>query len=209
MLISFENLKNHFKHGMPKGVLHIGAHYAQELQSYLDSGIEKIIWIEANHKIADKLKQEISKHPGSTSYFFAAHEFDNLEIDLNVSNNEESSSIYEFGTHAVEHPHVVYVDKITVKTSSIDTFMLTNNIDRSFFDFVNIDIQGAELLALKGMKNQLEHVRYIYLEVNEKPLYQNCALIGDIDIFLSKNGFSRAAVAMTKHGWGDALYVKD
>jgi hypothetical protein len=50
-------------------------------------------------------------------------------------------------------------------------------------------------------------VKAIYLEVNEKELYKNCGLIGDIDIYLEKYNFKRVKTVMTEHGWGEALYI--
>jgi hypothetical protein len=49
----------------------------------------------------------------------------------------------------------------------------------------------------------------MYLEVNEKELYHHCALINQIDDFLSRYNFKRVLTKMTEHGWGDALYVLD
>ena len=62
-------------------------------------------------------------------------------------------------------------------------------------------------MALKGATQSIKYAKAIYLEVNEKELYKNCGLINDIDIFLSKYNFKRVLTEMTKHGWGDALYI--
>jgi len=98
-------------------------------------------------------------------------------------------SILEFGTHSQEHPHVIYVDKILKKSITVDTFFERNNLDTSIYNFWNFDIQGAELLALKGATKSIKYAKAIYLEVNEKELYKDCALIDDIDIFLSQYNF--------------------
>jgi len=134
---------------------------------------------------------------------------DNKEMSFNVSNNVQSSSIYEFGTHLQEHTWVHYVDKIIQKSITVDTFFKINNIDASKYNFWNFDIQGAELLALKGAINSIKYAKILYLEVNEKELYKNCALIGDIDNFLEEYHFRRVDTEMSVHGWGDAFYVRD
>lgn len=206
MLIKFEEIKNHFSLGIPRGILHIGAHNAEELDAYTAAGIETVAWVEANPMLFASIMKKIGGRPGSTMHWFAAHERDGEVIDLNVANNGESSSILELGTHKTEHPHIHYVGKIPVPTRTIDTFFKSSGLDPIMFDFVNIDIQGAELLALKGMKKHLKNVKYLYLEVNEKMLYEGCALIEDIDNFLLGYGFKRVLTEMTQHGWGDALY---
>ncbi len=74
--------------------------------------------------------------------------------------------------------------------------------------FLNVDLQGAELLALKGMGDLLKHFDHAYIEVNERELYKGCPLVGEIDAFMAKAGFVRKETVMTKHFWGDALYQR-
>ena len=130
-------------------------------------------------------------------------------MTFNVSNNVQSSSVFEFGTHSIMHPEIVYVDKIQQKTITIDTFFEKNNIDASKYNFWNFDIQGAELLALKGAIKSIQYAKVIYLEVNQNELYKGCGLIGEVDVFLSNYNFKRVLTNMTGWGWGDALYILD
>jgi len=93
-------------------------------------------------------------------------------------------------------------------TKTMDVLFEENKENMSDYNFMNIDIQGAELLALKGSKCLLEHMDYLYLEVNEEHLYKNCPLISDIDLFVKQFGFERVETSMTKWKWGDAFYIK-
>lgn len=208
MLINFEQLKPLMEKTPVTGVLHLGAHQAEELEGYKSCGIERIIWVEANTGLAVPLINRTINDLGSTVVFGAAFNEDDKLLELNVANNGESSSLLNFAEHAIEHPQVQYVGKIQTWAFRIDTMMNKKGFDRSLFNFANIDIQGAELIALQGMSEQLAHLDYVYLEVNEKYLYENCALIPEIDEFLDGHGFKREMTEMTKHGWGDALYVR-
>ena len=79
----------------------------------------------------------------------------------------------------------------------------------SCFDFINLDIQGAELNAIKGLGSRLANVNWIYTEVNKKNVYKNIYLVKDIDNYLRSYGFKRIATYwLPGAGWGDALYVK-
>lgn len=100
------------------------------------------------------------------------------------------------------------VDRIPVRSITIDTFFERNHIDPSKYNFWNFDIQGAELAALKGATKSIQYAKAIYLEVNEKELYKNCGLIGEIDAFLEEHHFRRVLTNMTQHGWGDAFYTR-
>ena len=208
MLIEFDKLQPLFEKTPVTGVLHLGAHLAEELEGYKSCDIHRIIWVEANTGMAIHLINRTINDLGSTVIFGAAYNDDDKLLELNIANNGESSSLLNFEEHANEHPHVQYVGKVQTWAFKIDTMMDRKGFDRSLFNFANIDIQGAELIALQGMHEQLKHLDYVYLEVNEKHLYEGCALISELDEFLSDHGFERKMTEMTKHGWGDALYVR-
>jgi len=207
MLIDFKEieqilLKNHID---IFGSFHIGAHDCEEINFYNQLGLklEDVVWIDA---IASKVN-EAKKRGIPNVYNTVITDKDDEEIIFNVSNNVQSSSVLEFGTHSQEHPSVVYVDKINLKSITIDTFFVRNNIDASKYNFWNFDIQGAELMALKGATQSIKYAKAIYLEVNEKELYKNCGLITEIDTFLLQYKFKRVLTNITIHGWGDALYI--
>ena len=209
MLITFEEIDKVLssKNIDITGIFHIGAHDCEELTLYNKLGLknEDVVWIDA---IPSKVYE--AKNRGIQNVYNAViTDKDYEEIIFNVSNNSQSSSILEFGTHSQEHPNVVYVDKIYQKSITVDTFFKINNIDESKYNFWNFDIQGAEIIALKGSTQSIKHAKVLYLEVNTKELYKGCGLITDIDIFLSKYNFKRVLTKMTNHGWGDALYILD
>ena len=80
----------------------------------------------------------------------------------------------------------------------------------SYFDFINLDIQGAELNAVKGLGSRLANINWIYTEVNKKKVYKNIYLVKDIDDYLRSYGFKRIATYwLPGVGGGDALYVKE
>ncbi len=85
--------------------------------------------------------------------------------------------------------------------------MEKNEIDGTKINMWNLDIQGVELLAMKGGLNALKHVEVIYTEVNEKELYKGCVRLEVLDDFLKNQGFKRVFTRMTQHGWGDAVYI--
>lgn len=207
MLISFDEINKILLSKMIhiNGCFHIGAHDCEEMEFYNKLGIKKedIVWIDAIPlKVIEAMQRGIPN-----VYSAVITDKDDDDIVFNISNNVQSSSVLDFKTHSQEHPNVFYIDKINLKSITIDTFFERNNIDASKFNFWNLDIQGAELMALKGATKSIQYAKALYLEVNEKELYENCGLINDIDTFLSQYNFKRVLTRMTRHGWGDALYV--
>ena len=207
MLISFEEINNILllNNIIISGSFHVGAHECEELTFYNNLKLlpNDIIWIEA---IPAKVIEAQNRNIPNV-YNHVITDKDDDEIIFNISNNIQSSSVLEFGTHANEHPHVIYVGKIKQTSITIDTFFKRNNIDASKYNFWNFDIQGAELMALKGATESIKYAKALYLEVNEKELYKNCGLITEIDTFLAQYNFRRVLTSMTVHGWGDALYI--
>jgi FkbM family methyltransferase len=207
MLICFEEISNILVENNIHiiGSFHIGAHECEEMYFYNQLGLksEDVVWIDA---IPSKVNEATNKGIPNV-YNAVITDKDDEEIVFNISNNGQSSSVLEFGTHSQEHPSVVYVDKINLKSITIDSFFERNNIDASNYNFWNFDIQGAELMALKGATQSIKYAKAIYLEVNEKELYKNCGLITEIDAFLLQYNFKRVLTNMLHHGWGDALYI--
>lgn len=211
MLIDFRKLfpKYNIK---PKGVLHVGANVGEEAPVYNELGIKDVVWIEANLPTYVLLERNVSKYNHRCFCFCVGDE--NRDAVLHVSNNgSQSSSILELGTHKIAHPEVHYIEDFPVNMMRLDAFFRKID-DRPKYninnlDFLNMDIQGAELKALKGMGDLLHQFKWAYLEVNKEELYKGCALVGEIDEYLSTFGFKRVETYWVGNtGWGDALYIK-
>lgn len=201
-----EKLKGH------TGVIHVGAHDGGEIEFYLNLGFKKSIWVEANPSVYNRLLQNVANYSefmDSKCFNFAASDNDGDAV-FNITNNDSaSSSILKLKTHSMYYPHVTVSDSITVKTTTLDNLFLRTGIDVRDYTVLNMDIQGAELLALRGAdKLVLQCINLIYLEVNFEELYEGCALVGDIDEFLSNHGFKRTVTEPTNFGWGDAIYER-
>lgn len=190
----------------PKGILHIGGNRGEEAPVYLELGITKQIWIEANPEIFEQLKQTLSNNPDALAYNFAIGEADSVPMILHVANNAgQSSSLLPLGTHRKQHPDVHYVKDIPVVMRRIDC--LIPEIVIQEYDFLNMDIQGYELFALRGMAEYLKYFKWLYLEVNLGQVYEGCGDVNQVDEFVGRFGFKRVETKMIGI-WGDALYVK-
>jgi FkbM family methyltransferase len=204
MLIPFKDIVR--KYGKPKGILHIGANVGEEAKAYNDEGIKNVCWVEANPELVPILRRNVESYKHAVIEMCVGDE-DDKEVTFHISNNAgQSSSVLELGTHKQVHPEVHYTHNLTLKTKRIDTQRCFNPAN---YDFVNIDLQGAELMALRGMGDFLKNYKYAYIEVNKNHLYVDCPLIGDIDSYLNVLGFKRVETKWCGNfGWGDALYIK-
>ena len=208
MLISIQQLGHQFQLKIT-GILHIGAHECEELNDYNKVGVptDRTYWVEAMPDKVAFCRQRYGE--GLHIYQAVIDERDDEKVSFNVTNNGQSSSILEFGSHSTSHPQVHVIGKMEMTTSRLDTLIEREQIPIASLNFVNLDIQGVELRALKSMEKYLQHVQFIYTEVNTEEVYKGCNLIGEIDEYLLMFGFTRVAQHIyTEYGWGDAFYMK-
>lgn len=209
MLIPFETLLRKYRFH-PTGVFHVGASTGQEAKDYFNAGVERVVWIEAIPDIFGKLVRNIAEFPLNVAFNECIGDEDGKELTFHISNNEaQSSSLLEFEHHKIDHPDVKFINDIPVKTKRIDTLIKERGINLKHYDFLNIDLQGCELMALKGMGDQLNKINFAYLEVNKKREYKGCPLVEDIDAYMNGYGFKRVELEWCGgFGWGDAFYIK-
>ena len=189
----------------PHGILHVGAHEAEELESYHSYGWGPVIWVEMLPEKFERLKQRFEGDPNNTVIHAACWDSDGDNLPLFRANNDgASSSLLSPQLHLVVHPRVSFVEEEGIRTSRLDSILPKD----ASFDLINFDIQGAELRALRGLGKFLDRVKWAYLEINERPLYAGCALLPELDAFLQERRFVRIAIRMSgRPGWGEALYM--
>ncbi len=123
-------------------------------------------------------------------------------------------------------PELVNLDfTVEMETTTLDQFCQQEQI--ASVDFLQMDVQGAELLVLEGATALLPTVLGLQTEVSFSPLYQNQPLFADVDSYLRQRQFDffnfeflgtpgvrrRSPVQSTSRGgqllWADAIYLRD
>ena len=201
MILNLKNLYEHYN-CVFNGVLHIGAHYGEEYTTYNDLGITPIVFVEALPNTFEILKQRVGQDCICINTAIG-----NIEgqIDMYVETADAcgSSSVLAPKLHLSQYPQVTFNSNTTkVNITKIDSL----NIPKC--NFLNIDIQGYELEALKGASNYLNNVDYIMLEVNRDEVYENCAHVDEIDLYLQKYNLVRVETEWAGGIWGDVFYIK-
>ena len=192
-----------------RGAIHVGAHEGEERTWYKKQKFSSVLWFEPNADLFPRLKQNIKDFPGQIAFNIGIH--DSLKKgQLHIASNDgQSSSLLELGTHSTYYPDVIYTGDQEVRLIRLDEFFRTTeglNIDN--YNFLNIDVQGTELNVIKSLGAWIEKMDYVYVEVNEEELYVGCALLKDIDEYLRPYGFFRMSMIMKKAHWGDAFYKR-
>jgi FkbM family methyltransferase len=188
----------------PNSVLHVGAHLGEESSLYDEVEWFPVIWIEAQPSLIQELLSKLD--PQKNQIIEAAiWDVSGLSMPLNIASNSQSTSLLDFGTHARSYPEIINIESIMVQTKRLDDIFQSSKLA----NFINLDIQGVELNALKSLGELILEVDYIYMEVNWREVYKGCSRVWEIDKFLEHFGFFRATTRWyLRPGWGDALYLK-
>jgi len=192
----------------PKGVLHIGANVGEEANIYAEMGINNVLWIEGNADLIPALNANISRYTGQKSLCALIGDADGEKVNFNISSNGgQSSSVLALGTHKQQHPDVSYVRHVPGVTRRIDCLLIEEEIKN--YDFLNVDLQGYDLNAIKGMGDYLKYFRAANIEVNTTPVYEGCALLPEVEAYMATFGFRLIQTRFLPNcSWGDGIFVK-
>ena len=180
------------------GIIHMGAHRGTEAAVY-DWFNKKTIWIEADPKIFLDLQINISEYINQKAYNFLLYNKDDELLNFNISSNDSaSSSIFQLGKKSLE-TKIKTVETIKIKTKTFDKFVEENNI-------WIVDIQGAELLAMKGAEKSLKKCKSILIEVSKEEYYIGGAEWEELKKFLNSYNFYQTSEPITSHE--DILFLK-
>ena len=204
------------KHSLDiKGVYHIGAHHGQEFESYKELGVTNLIFFEPyapnfmklNEFIQSQDTEGMNVHLENVAL---GHRDDLRTLFVETENKSMSCSLLKPKVHLDLYPKIKFDQEVEVKQTFLDKFVIESQIDPTNFNFINIDVQGYELEVFKGAAHTLCAIDYIYTEVNNDELYEDCVRMSDLDEFLGDLwGFKRVETKLVgNQKWGDALYVK-
>ncbi len=145
---------------------------------------------------AKPVKKAVSDHDGVTK--------------INLTTSPECHSLLGYEASNPCEKYTWIVDEEEVDVCSLDNWCVQNNIDTESIDIIKLDIQGAELQALRGATKILKSAKMVLAEVSFVPLYKDSPLYGEVDAFMAQAGYRRAALYPSDQPqhWGDALYVK-
>ena len=205
MLIPFDEL--FARHNVKcTGILHCGASFCQERDMYHTLRIPEVIWVEAIPDVYEQAQLRLLGYHNQIILNACVSNETGRIVKFNVSNNESQSSSYlELAHHKIIHPEVHYTQQLEMVTIRLDELLEGYNTEH--LNFGNFDLQGAELDALIGLGEKIHQFDYFYLEVNKKEVYKGCALVEELDEFLS--AFQRVETGgWVGDSWSDAFYVR-
>lgn len=208
-----------------KTIVHVGAHYGQEANRYQFWGAKRVVWVEASPEIFEKLQVNIAivrdKPPSWFAKLTKAPKTEHILINALVgetnsgtsdfhifSNSGASNSIFKMKRDSDnQFASIVETGEVLkLGINTLDASLTKIGVAPESVDILVMDIQGAELLCLKGATDVLANVKYIETEVSIRPVYEGGILLSELEPWLNSKKFYRKTYMRRSHM--NAIFTK-
>ena len=137
-----------------------------------------------------RTRREHQRLQEATSVLALLTEQDAVEYRFHIANNGgASSSIFEFAQHRDIWPDVDFVSDRWLLSSRLDTLFRREGLTPAKYPALVIDVQGAELLVLKGAGQMLGEFRFVQAEAANFESYLGNSTLEDLRQYLEPFGF--------------------
>jgi FkbM family methyltransferase len=165
----------------------------------------QVLCIEPREEAHEELERRAAKLPGIQVAKTLLGDHD-ARVEFHVHSDQSSvfrnASGSEFGK--VEH----------VPMTTLDALVRERDLPAP--DLIKLDLQGAELMCLRGATECLAHARAVILEVQILPLYKDSPLLADLTAFMASAGFRTYDILSLWHrpldgalAYGDFLFLRE
>jgi FkbM family methyltransferase len=170
-------------------VVHVGAHTGEERARYALHGV-KVLWVEPIVEMFNELVANIAKYPEQRAVRELLTDRDGEEYDFNISSNKgASSSVLPLAQHREMWPGIDYVERRRLCGITLQTLFERERLSPREYQALVMDVQGAELMVLRGAGKLLEEFRFVQAEAADFEAYTGGARLEDLQAYLRDAGF--------------------
>ncbi len=171
------------------GVVHVGANTGQERDIYRDLGLH-VVWIEPITEVFKELVGNIRDCRKQRAFCALLAEQDAVEYQFHIANNGgASSSIFQLAQHRDIWPDVDFVNDRLLLSSRLDTLFRREGLMPAKYPALVMDVQGAELMVLKGAGQMLREFHFVQAEAADFESYAGSCTLEDLHQYLEPFGF--------------------
>jgi FkbM family methyltransferase len=164
-----------------KVIFDLGAHKGEDSDFYLNKGF-RVIAIDASDKLCEAVQKRFQDHNKKNNFKilnYAVTEKDNETITFyENTDNSVWGTIFDTWVSRNNKMGTTSIEK-KVRTIRFDTLITHELHEGESIEYVKIDIEGADIMALKSLSNVKEKPRFVSLE-SEKIVWDK--LLEEFDI---------------------------
>ncbi len=181
--------RDDFLHSV-QGVVHVGAHIGQECTLYSEYGL-RVLWVEPIAEVFDELVVNIAGFPEQRAILGLVTDQDDVEYDFGISSNRGgSSSVLPLARHREMWPSIEYVESRRMRGITLQSLFRRERLSARDYQALVMDVQGAELMVLKGAGDLLQNFRFVKAEAADFESYAGGARLDDLQAYLRNAGFA-------------------
>lgn len=199
-------------------IVHVGAHFGEEGARYQKWAAGKVVWIEAAPYIFEKLEQTVrgleQKPRGLFARMFSMPRTQHVLIQALVGDQDDqvvsfhlfdndgaSNSVFKI--HRAEDDPWEAVQEtgevLQLPMHTLDKTLEEAGVSPEEVDVLVLDVQGAELMCLKGADRVLKSARYLESEVSRDVVYEGGVLLAELEPWLGERGYVRRTMLRRPH----------
>lgn len=194
-----------------KTIVHVGAHFGEEVLIYNQFCPEKVIWVEADPELFVVMKKNVAHHAsGPTQHVFVnalvtaqdgvTHKFYRYSLtaanSIRQANNKMREFFPDFQKSGME---------IDLISTSLKTLLNRLELKAEDVTALILDTEGCDLDCLKGAGEYLLAPEFIQIEGVTEEILDGMPLFNEIDTFMVANGFVR--ITELYHWVSDVVYA--
>ena len=171
-------------------IFDIGAHKGKLSKMFHEVYVDSSIYcFEPNiylHKYIKKVNQNIKIYDYAVGDQSEEKEFflNNIDLTSSLSTLNKKSFYLKIKNFIIDTSPAN--SKKNIRVITLDKFCKDKNIKE--IDFLKVDVEGYELMVLRGAKEMIHNVKYIMIEIQKNNMYQEYSK-EKIEDFLQKNNF--------------------
>jgi FkbM family methyltransferase len=200
-------------------VVHVGAHAGEEVDAYRRHGAQRILLVEANPASCEALAEAFGADADIDVFHAAVTDHDGTDqllLHTNTRGETESASLLRMKRLGEIVSTLHTEGAVEVPATTLDRLLEEAGVDLSTVGLLALDVQGAELSALRGAPRTLSAVSAVLTEVALTELYEGAAGADEVETVLVNAGLSEVAGLDYElyegdrrfRAWGDRLFVR-
>ena len=158
------NLESHII--LSKGVLRLGSGPEDEAQRYHQHG-KPVVWVEALPDAHQRLSGLLHAFANQRALCALLGERDGEQKSLSTGGLAEHPTGQVVPMPQSGEADMPPARAVTLPTLRVDTLLSVNGVDPALYNFWVVDLQGAELEALKGATRHLQKCRALVVKVRD------------------------------------------